>query len=275
MASIEPDIVAYYDRGKEQERLGDRDTGRLEFSRTQIILRAALPAPPADVLDVGGAAGVHAEWLALDGYRVELIDPMPLHVEQARECAASQPEAPFTAELGDARDLSRADASADAVLLLGPLYHLPDASERALALSEAARVVRPGGVVIAAGISRFASTLDGVLRDFMLDPQFRDISRSDLQHGVHRNPDRTPGYFTTAYFHHPDELRGELVAVGLHDVEVRAVEGFGGLLGDLDERLDNPARAEALRESLAVVDREPSMLGVSFHLLGIGRRAVG
>ena len=126
MASIEPDIVAYYDRGKEQERLAERDAGRLEFIRTQIILRAALPAPPADVLDIGGAAGVHAQWLARDGYQVELIDPMPLHVEQARACALSQPDAPFTAELGDARDLPRTDASADAVLLLGPLYHLPE-----------------------------------------------------------------------------------------------------------------------------------------------------
>ena len=64
MASIEPDIVAYYDRGKEQERLAERAAGRLEFIRTQIIFRAALPAPPADVLDIGGAAGVHAQWLA-------------------------------------------------------------------------------------------------------------------------------------------------------------------------------------------------------------------
>ena len=89
---------------------------------------------------------------------------------------------------------------------------------------------------------------------------------------MHRNPERLPGYFTTAYFHHPEELRDELVAAGLQDVEVRAVEGFGGLLGDLDERLDDPERAEALREALAVVDQEQSMLGVSFHLLAIGHR---
>ena len=127
-------------------------------------------------------------------------------------------------------------------------------------------------MVVAAGISRFASTLDGVLRDFMIDERFRDISRADLQHGVHRNPERLPGYFTTAYFHHPEELRDELVAAGLQDVEVHAVEGFGGLLGDLDERLDDPERADALREALAVVDQEPSMLGVSFHLLAIGHR---
>jgi SAM-dependent methyltransferase len=272
MASIEPDIVAYYDRGKEQARLGAQATGRLEFIRTQILLRAVLPAPPASVLDVGGAAGVHAQWLARDGYQVELIDPMPLHVEQAQACSGAQPDAPFTAELGDARDVARPDASADAVLLMGPLYHLPDPADRADALAEAARIVRPGGVVVAAAISRFASTLDGVLRDFMVDERFRDISRTDLESGVHLNPDRTPGHFTTAYFHHPEELRGELVAAGLQDVEVRAVEGFGGLLGDLDERLDDPARADALRESLAVVEREPSMLGVSFHLLGLGRR---
>jgi len=272
MANMDSDIVAYYDRGKERERLHENPTGRLEFTRTQSTLRQTLPDPPARVLDVGGAAGVHARWLARDGYQVELIDPMPLHIEQARACAEQQPDAPFSVELGDARDLSRPDGSVDAVLLLGPLYHLPDPSDRARALLEARRVVRPGGLVVAAAISRFASTMDGVLRDFMVDARFRDISRSDLEHGVHLNPSRTPGYFTTSYFHHPEEVRAELAAAGFDTVEVRAVEGFGGLLGDLEQRLDDPARAAALLGALAAVEDEPSLLGVSFHLLALGRR---
>ena len=272
MGTIEPDITWYYDRGNEQGRLDERGTGRLEFLRTQILLRTALPAPPARVLDVGGGPGVHARWLARDGYDVVLVDPMPLHVEQASEVAAAQPDASFQAELGDARELDFPDASADAVLLLGPMYHLPDPADRALALSEAVRVLRPGGLLAAAVISRFASTMDGIVRDFMIDAQFREIAQSDLDTGVHHNPTRTPGYFTTAYFHHPDELRAELLGAGLQAVEVRAIEGFGGLLGDLDERLDDAPRADVLLHALASVDDEPSLLGVSFHLLGLGRK---
>jgi hypothetical protein len=56
---------------------------------------------------------------------VHLLDPVPKHVEQARTASARQPEYPLaSAEVGDARRLPHADASADAVLLLGPLYHL-------------------------------------------------------------------------------------------------------------------------------------------------------
>ncbi len=272
MGTIEPDIAWYYDRGNERGRLGERGTGRLEFLRTQILLRAVLPPPPARVLDVGGGPGIHACWLAREGYDVVLVDPMPLHVEQASEVAAAQPDASFHAELGDARELRSPDASVDAVLLLGPLYHLPDRADRALALSEAVRVLRPDGLLAAAVISRFASTMDGIVRDFMVDAQFREIALSDLQTGVHHNPARTPGYFTTAYFHHPDDLRSELLAAALEDVEIRAIEGFGGLFGDLDERLDDAPRADALLHALAHVDDEPSLLGVSFHLLGLGRK---
>src|SRR3954451_23792353 len=158
MSSIEPDIVWYYDRGNEQGRLGERGTGRLEFLRTQVLLRAALPSPPGRILDVGGGPGVHACWLAREGYDVVLVDPMPLHVEQASAVAAAQPNASFEATLGDARELQFPDESADAVLLLGPMYRLPDPADRALALSEAVRVLRPGGLLSAAVISRFAST---------------------------------------------------------------------------------------------------------------------
>lgn len=81
----------------------------------------------------------------------------------------------LTCELGDARDLSGVTAGADAVLLLGPLYHLTEASDRASALADARRIVRPGGVVVAVGISRFASLMDGLKRRNLDDPVFRPI----------------------------------------------------------------------------------------------------
>lgn len=79
---IAPTVREYYERGGELGRL-DTGTGVLEFLRTQDVLRRLLPPAPADVLDVGGGAGVHARWLAADGYRVRLVDPIALHVEHA------------------------------------------------------------------------------------------------------------------------------------------------------------------------------------------------
>ena len=80
-----------------------------------------------------------------------------------------------TAEVGDARDLPLADASFDAALVLGPLYHLTDRADRLRALAEVRRVVRPGGLIFVAAISRFASLFDGLARGFLFEPGFRDI----------------------------------------------------------------------------------------------------
>ena len=170
----ERDIAAYYDRGDEQGRLGD--WGRLEFLRTRELLARFLPAPPATVLDVGGAAGAYALPLAAEGYEVHLVDPVALHVEQARAASAAQPDAPLaSAVVGDARALPVDDHSADVVLLLGPLYHLTEAADRTRALHEARRALRPGGLLAAAAITRFASTLDGVAQGFLLEPGFEAI----------------------------------------------------------------------------------------------------
>jgi len=253
----------------EAERL-TRGAGRLEFVRTQEIIRRHLPPGSLTILDVGGAAGVHADWLADDGHTVHLVDPMPNHVEQARRLAG--PGRAITAEVGDARRLAALDDTADAVLLLGPLYHLTERADRVGALREAARVVRPGGFVFAAAISRFASLLDGLSRGFLTDPRFHAIVEQDLADGQHRNPDRTPHWFTTAYFHHPDEVRGEAAAAGLDCVELVGVEGVAGLLPNVVDQWEDPAHRDAALFAARATESEPSLLGASPHLLMVMTR---
>jgi SAM-dependent methyltransferase len=254
---------------------GDRlkqGAGRLELVRTQEIVRRHLPSVPLRLLDVGGATGVHAAWLADDGHEVHVVDPMPHHVEQARSLAS--PTRRITAEVGDARFLSSPDESADAVLLFGPLYHLTEPADRIRALREAARVVRPGGPVFAAAISRFASLLDGLSRQLLFDPAFRAIVERDLADGQHRNPDHRPHWFTTAYFHHPDELSHEAFAAGLEPVEVLGVEGVAGWFGYLFDRWDEPEAQESICFAARAIESEPSLIGASTHLLMVARRPV-
>src|SRR5262249_41001075 len=161
----------------------------------------------ARVLDIGGGPGGYATWLAARGYEVHLIDITPLHVEMARKVLAS-------VEVGDARGLTWAVQTVDAVMLFGPLYHLTDRSDRIRSLKEAHRVLRPGGPLLAAAISRFASTFDGLSRGFLRDSQFADIVRGDLANGQHRNPTGKPEYFMDTFFHHPEELRVEVAEAG-------------------------------------------------------------
>lgn len=240
-----------------------------EFERTHEILRRVLPPAPTRVLDVGGGAGAHATWLAADGYTVELIDPVPLHVRQAEQAAAAA-DKPFTARVGDARDLPVPDDSVDVVLLLGPLYHL-DTDGRGTALAEAIRVLRPGGLLVAAAISRFASLLDGLHSGWLDDAQYAAAVDQDLATGHHRNPDpvKRPEWFTTAWFHRPEELRREVADAGLKVEAVVAVEGVLWLLDDLDERWDDERGRDRLLRAMHAVERESSMLGISAHLLAI------
>jgi len=266
------EVAAYYARGLERDRLAVGQ-GALEFTRTQALLERYLPAPPAVVADVGGGPGRYAVWLAERGYRVHLIDPVPLHVDQALAAAGGRSGAALlSAEVGDARSLRLPDSSADAVLLLGPLYHLPERADRLQALTEARRVCRRGGVVIAAAISRFASTLDGLRGGYLEDPAFAAVAAGDLRHGRHRNPTGDPAYFTTAYFHRPEDLAAECAAAGLTHEATLAVEGAAWLLPDLDARLSDTRRRAALLAALASLETEPTLLGVSAHLLTVARR---
>lgn len=75
-----PEVVRHYEMIQEGRRITE-GLGQLELFRTQEVLGRYLPAPPSSILDVGGATGVHAEWLAFRGHNVHVVDLMPHHVE--------------------------------------------------------------------------------------------------------------------------------------------------------------------------------------------------
>ena len=260
---LRPDILEFYEsQYVEDDRLQRSPHGRLEFARTQELLRRLLPAAPATVLDVGGATGVHAQWLAADGYTVHLVDPVPAHVAQAAHIPG------VTAALGDARALDAPTDSVDVVLLFGPLYHLPERDDRIAALTEARRVLRPDGLLIAAGISRYAGLLDYATQG-RLDAAAVETVRGVIATGRH---DPRLG-FTTAYFHLPSELAEEVSAAGFGPVDVYGVEG--PLCAALDVHgLDGvdgmlPAAVECAR----LVEREGLIIAASPHMLAVARRS--
>lgn len=259
------DVVGHYEeRYDESTRLARDPVGRLELIRTRVILSRHLPEPPASVLDVGGGPGVYAAALNDAGYDVELIDVVPRHIREATERGVR-------AQLGDARDLPVATKSQDAVLLLGPLYHLTERTDRLAALRETIRVGKSGAPVLAAAISRYASAIDGLDSGFWDDPAFAEIVVADLDTGRHVNTTGNPAYFTTAFFHHPDELRKELRDTGFLNVEVLAVEGIGWVAADLADRLDDASKRSELLRLLERLEGEEPILGASPHLLGVGR----
>lgn len=269
MEGTPEEIVRHYETIQEGRRITE-GLGQLELRRTREVVSRYLPKHPSSIIDIGGATGVHAAWLASHGHRVHVVDPMPHHVD----AAASLDGAPgrITAEVGDARDLPSDDEAFDAALLFGPLYHLTASQDRLRAWAEARRVVRAGGYIFAAAISRFASLFDGLARGFLFDPAFRAITERDLLDGQHRNPDDAPHWFTTAYFHHPDDLHREAEEAGVDVVAVVGVEGLAGWLPDLGERWATPEGREVILLSARQVEAEPSLLGLSAHLIAVTRK---
>ena len=267
------EILSFYRQTQESKRLTTHTKGQLEFVRTQEIITRYLPAPPAVVLDIGGGSGPYACWLAKAGYEVHLVDPVDLHIEQAKEASNLQIEHPIASiSLGDARELRFSSMSADAVLLLGPLYHLIDKSERLLALGEAHRVLRNGGVMVAAGISRFASMLDSFFEDRFRDPVHRDIVQNDLETGYHRNLTDTLKYFTDAYLHRPEELGSEVIEAGFQHQATLAVEGPAWLFESFKNYWTDPDLRSVVLDLIRKVEAEPSLLGMSAHILAIGTK---
>ena len=269
--SLDSGFRAHYNAGVERDRLL-RGTSNLEFERTKRILSRYLPSRPATILDVGGGPGRYSFWLADMGYSVHLVDILPVHVRQAHGFQRRSKNPLTSIGLGDARSLDFEDRSVDIILLFGPLYHLVRKNERLKALTEARRVLKPGGLLFAAAISRFTSALDGSLRGFIRDPEFMKIIRQDLRNGQHRNPSNRPEYFTTAFFHHPNELEAEMRQTKFKPVKVYSVTGFAWLL----PRFNQIWRDRTLKGRLmGILDRtelEPSMLGISDHLLAVGKK---
>jgi ubiquinone/menaquinone biosynthesis C-methylase UbiE len=272
-SSPKPEAISeHYASGYEANRL-NIGQGFIDRERSRELLRRFLPPVPAVVLDIGGGPGAHACWLSELGYEVHLIDIVPLHVELARKASDRQPHAPLSsAEVGDARSLTWADCSVDAVMMFGPLYHLTDKRDRLTALSEAYRVLKPGGSILAVGISRFASALDGLRSGFLEDPSFVEIVFEDLESGRHRNPTDHPEYFMETFFHHPDELQGELSEAGFNVKGVFGVEGPSWLTPNLDKWLEDKNLREALLGIARKLETEKSMLGISAHLIAVAKK---
>jgi ubiquinone/menaquinone biosynthesis C-methylase UbiE len=273
LASFEtsPDVLRYYERFAEESRLADGPF-RLEFERTREILERVLPKPPATILDVGGAAGTYSAWLAERGYDVHLVDASARLVEAARKVSATLKNPIASLSVADARSLPQSDRFADVVLLMGPLYHLTTERDREAALLEARRVLRESGLLVVAAISRYASALDGLARKLATDPAFVRMRNRDLADGQHRNETGRIDYFTTAYLHRPEDLAQELRDAGFEKVEVLGVEGPGWLVGDFATRWDDPTLRDDIIAMARALEAEPSIVGASAHLLGIGRK---
>ncbi len=257
-------LERYYALGKERDRLS---SASLEKDRTLRILKREMPLPPAKILDIGGAYGVYAFPLAALGYEVHLIDPIPIHIEQAQEYAKNFPSIELASySVGDARKITREDNSVDAILFFGPLYHLVKSDDRLKALSEAYRTLKQGGILFVAAISRFQSFIDNMHKGVIYSKT--ELVKQDFLTGLHLSENSK----MFLYFHHPQELKEELKESGFTDVSLIGIEG-PVWHHDLVQNLQNDRKKwEQLLDLLELIEKEETIIGASAHIMAIARK---
>lgn len=268
---IDKEIQAYYNTGIEQNRL-NTDIFQLERERTEEILLRHIPKPRSKILDVGGGTGHYSFWLKEQGHEVHLVDPVRFNIDAAKKEAKERKLSPDTIQLAEARDLPWEENFFDIVLLMGPLYHLTKKDDRNEALKEAYRVTKDGGTVISVGISRYASLMDGFFRNMIKDPDFFQIVEEDITTGQHRNFTNKLAYFTTAYFHHPEELKSEIEQAGLKIETTIAIESFGWLIPDFIKKWAKKDYQPLLLDSIKRVETNDDLMSISAHFMVIAKK---
>ena len=276
MKTIDKDVLAGYNSGIEKGRLRE-GLGLIEFERTKEHLLQQLPPPPAVVYDIGGGYGEYSYWLATLGYEVFLYDISEKNIEMACDFGKEIHIRLKAAEAADARNIDRPDESADAILLFGPLYHITEYEERQLALKECFRLLKPGGLLFTAAITRYATTLWAVTtydkNELLDESEFYEMIHREIKTGDHiKNPKSRYRGMGRSYFHLPEELKSEINAAGFQGTEVIGVIGPCWLIPQLDELWKDEVKRESIMRIVRMCEKEESILGLSTHLLSISRK---
>lgn len=277
METIDKEVLAGYEAGIERGRLRT-DLGLIEFERTKELLKAYLPLPPATVYDIGGGYGEYSWWLASLGYEVHLFDLSKGNIEMSKELGKEYPGCLLAAsEVCDARKVPRPEKSADAILLMGPLYHIIGREERLCAIRESRRLLKAGGILFTAAITPYATllwatTVFGTKNRLLEDSGFMNMVERELRDGEHIKPEGGPySGIGRSHFHSAGELREELSLGGFPETEIHGVVGCAWLAPNLDELWKNPGAKEALMKTVRFLDGREDIVGLSTHLLGISK----
>jgi ubiquinone/menaquinone biosynthesis C-methylase UbiE len=270
-------VKRFYSISAEREwmRLEQPVDGRLEFAVHKAWIGRFLPPPPARVLDIGGGPGRYSIWLAEQGYAVTLADLSPELLALAKEKAAEAGVELEAIVEANATDLSKfGDASFDAVLCMGPLYHLVEEDDRRQVVSELFRVLKPGGRAFVTFLNRLQTLRVAANQDIpFFTPYTADMIKKYHDTGV-LDWQGIPGTFNLAYLFYPHEVRPFMESAGFETTELLSSQSNGG---DIQKHLAlfaerQPELYQWLLKEMIELANEPSILGSGFHMLYIGGR---
>lgn len=262
---ISRNIEVFYNKASEETRL-DKGMGVFEFERIKSLIEKYIPSSSSKIIDVGGGTGKYSEWLAKKGHQVHLVEPVPKHLELAKQ-RANNLKNKFSARLGESRNLQFKSNSVDLVILHGPLYHLQKQEDRDLTINEAKRVLKNGGVILAFAINYTASTLVGLLNGLIHKSSFFEMCKEELVSGVHNPPDDFPWLLAEAFYHKPEQLKDEFENQGLSHINTYAVEGMAWLDKAYFANMLNDKKKKTLLELIKITENDSYLLPFSPHMM--------
>ena len=284
MKTIDTAVLARYNAGMERSRLRTGE-GLLEFERTKEILLEELPKPPAVIYDIGGAYGEYSWWLASLGYEVHLFDLSETNIAMSAELAEEYPGVKLaSAMVSDARSIPRVDRTADAVLLMGPLYSITEYEERILAIEECGRLLKDDGILFSAALTPFSVLVprialyhidDTAKRRELDDSAVMSVMERALEDGCYINPEKKiASGLGSSHLHTAKALREELSMGGFNTTSVHGVMGGAWLAPNLDELLANEETKAVLMKTVRMLDTHEEIIGLSGHLLAVSRKKI-
>lgn len=284
MKTIDKTVLAGYNAGIERNRLRT-GIGLIEFERTKEILLEKLPGPPAVIYDIGGAYGEYSWWLASLGYEVHLFDLSETNILMSEELAEEYPGVHLkSAMVCDARCIPRPDKSADAILLMGPLYSITEYNERILAIRECRRLLKDDGVLFSAALTPYSVLVsrlavyreDNTPKRRELDnPAVLSMIERALDDGCYINPERKiAAGLGSSHLHTAKALRAELSCGGFDTQSVHGVMGGAWLAPNLDELLENEYTKKVLMKTVRMLDTHEEIIGLSGHLLAVSSKTL-
>ncbi len=262
---ISSEVEMFYNKASEETRL-DKGMGILEFDRIKSLIKKYVTTSSSRIIDVGGGTGKYSEWLAKKGHQVHLIDPVPKHVRTAQN-RANKLKNKFSVSLGESRNLEFPNDFADLILLHGPLYHLQKREDRELAIREAKRVLKNGGIVLGFAINYTASTVVGLLNGLIHKKTFFEMCANELTTGVHNPPDDFPWLLAEGYYHKPKQLKEEFVSQELAYLNIYAVEGMAWLDQDYFANMQNKTKKNTLMKLINITENDNYLLSFSPHMM--------
>ena len=260
-------VVDTYENYKEENRLTTNNARRIEFETTVRVMEELI-GTDKKILDCAAGTGIYAFHFADRGHEVTATDITPRHVEIMNRILEEKDYKMHTAVL-DATDMSMfADESFDVVFNMGPFYHLIDEEQRNKCMEESLRVLKKGGLIFTAYISRYY-----IFQYIaMHDKQFLDrkLSKQLMQTGILRHDDEKC-FWTDSYYATKKEMEQLYMQNGVEVIDHFAQDGLAPMLASVVD-IWNKEEFRIWCDYHYGVCREESILGASNHVIIVGKK---